>query len=122
MSSCLLVLPSGKWFKLPCFDHLFSLCAHTQARKVKTVPQKTGSVLQTINFLEGEKKKKSCGEKCFTANNLFILLFPPALVPLAAGRSRFHSIAVQHSEAPMGFVRLRSFTGHELSRRNFLLL
>lgn len=85
MSSCLLVLPSGKWFKLPCFDHLFSLRAHTQARKVKTVPQKTGSVLQTINFLEGGKKKKVVGKNALlqticSSSCFLLLLFPWQLV------------------------------------------
>lgn len=47
-------------------------------------------------------------------------MFSPALVPLAAGRSRFYKIAVQHSEMPMGFVRLMSFTGQTLSREKHL--
>jgi len=65
---------------------------------------------------------KNSGEKCFITNILEILLFSPALGPLAAGRSRFYKIAIQHSEAPVGFVRLMSFTGQTLSRENILLL
>lgn len=119
MSSCLLVLPSGKWFKLPRFDHLFSLCTNTQAREVKTVPQKTWSVLQTINFFEEKKivEKNALLQTIWPSSCFLLLLFPWQLV-----KADFTALLVQHSEAPVGFVRLRSFTGQALSRGNVLLL
>lgn len=111
------ILPSGKWFKLPCFDHLFSL--RTQTDKKNKNSSSENRVYFANNPIFG---KKNNGEKCFTTDNLDILVFSPALVPLAAGRGRLYRIAIQHSEAPRGFVRLTSFTGQSLSRENILLL
>lgn len=83
--TCLVIFLSVKWFKLPRFDHRFPLPTHTDKKNKEYFQCKQGRFCKQPN-LGG---KKVSGEKCLIANILDILLFSPALVPLAAGRSRF---------------------------------
>lgn len=75
------ILPSGKWFKLPCFDHLFSL--RTQTDKKNKNSSSENRVYFANNPVFGKKKimgKNASLQTIWTSLCFPLLLFPWQLV------------------------------------------
>lgn len=96
--------------------------AHTESRKTKAVPVKTGSTLQTTEGYFGKKKKKkvwknASSQTFWTSSCFLLLLFPWQLVGVDFTKSP--SNPQRHR---WGLLRLLSFTGQTRSRENIWLL